>query len=265
MPTILPIRKRLHGKMGYDIICDEAFPENPAGIVIAMHGFAGDRTSRAIALLRSAVTERGFGIISFDWPAHGESPTDELSVRACLSDLETVVTSVKGRYPGLPLTAFGTSFGGYLTLLYHHLHPGTFGKVILRAPAIRMYHSLRQNIMSAEDLAALDRDGSYRFGYERILTVTRDFLAELQTNDLDRLYGDRPCPEIFIIHGTADEIAPFEYSRDFSQRHGSELYPIDGAGHRFLNPGELPEVIDRAVSILNLCDRHPQAGNGTSG
>lgn len=237
----------------YNIDCDASIPEKVTIVVIALHGFAGDKKSGCILSLKERVVSEGIGLITFDWPGHGESEVggEELTVANCLDDLDTVYRYVKENYPAVrDIVAFATSFGGYLALLYHHEHPGAFRHVILRAPAIRMGTVLEQNIMTPEMNHEVAEKGYFDFGYERVMKVTKSFLDEVMKNDVVALYKGEICPDIDIIHGTVDDFVPIRDSIEFCEEHHIPLHKIEGADHRFKGPGQIEEIIDIADEII---------------
>ena len=97
----------------YNIDCDACIPNDAKVVVIALHGFAGDKKSGCILSLKERVVSEGIGLITFDWPGHGESEVggEELTVANCLDDLDTVYRYVKENYPAVrDIVAFATSF-----------------------------------------------------------------------------------------------------------------------------------------------------------
>ena len=49
--------------------------------------------------------------------------------------------------------------------------------------------------------------------------------------------------DIFILHGTADEIIPFEAARDFAEEQLMEFLPIPGADHRFRSQAAMEQAM----------------------
>ena len=73
-------------------------------------------------------------------------------------------------------------------------------------------------------------------GFDRKILVTRAFLEELAANDIrTRDYLDW-AEDMLILHGTKDEVVPFEDSRKFADDQLIEFIPVEGADHRFQNP-----------------------------
>lgn len=244
---------RLKGKNGYDISYVESIPEHAGTIILAMHGFAGDKESGCIRLLEQEANKAGMGLIKFDWPGHGDSEADgdSLTLENCLSDLHTVVEYAREKYPEARLAAFATSFGGYVTLLYHYRHGDTFDHIILRSPAIRMYNIMENVIMTEESKKDLLRQHYFFYGFERITKISEHFVNELKANDLFELYGGLPLTNVSILHGSMDDIAPIQDSMEFARLHGCSLYPVEGADHRYKKAGELEQVIGISLPILS--------------
>lgn len=244
---------KILGKNGYNISYNEFIPKDCNIIIIAMHGFAGDKNSSCIKVLEQKVKEMNIGLIKFDWPGHGESETDgfNLTIDNCLSDLETIISHVKNNYPKANLIAFSTSFGGYLTLLYNYYHKNTFKYIILRSPAIKMYDVMTNAILTTEKNNELKEKKYFNHGFKRNIKVTEEFINQLHDTDLTNLYDNESLTNISIIHGTKDDVAPIDNSIEFVQKHNCSFYPIEGADHRYKKDGELDKVIEITTNILD--------------
>ena len=243
----------LKGENGYNISYDECIPNNCKTIVIAMHGFAGDKSSGCIKLLEDRLKQINVGLLKFDWPGHGESETngDDFTVHKCLSDLNSIVKYIRKEHNDCNLVAFSTSFGGYLTLLYNYYNPNVFNHIILRSPAIKMYDVVKNNLMTEQMKLELRKNGYFHYGFERILKVSLEFINELRDENVFKLYGDKDLNYISIIHGTDDDVVPISDSKLFSDIHNCTIYPIEGADHRYKKNGELDEVIEIATDIIS--------------
>jgi len=237
---------------GYEIFFDEYIPQNVHKIVIALHGFSGDRTSTCIGMLKDKIYDYNIGVITFDWPAHGESLVDgnKLLVDNCLKDLDFIYNYIKKKYPSIPISLFATSFGGYLGVLYMYLYNSSFKDVILRAPALKMYDILTKNIMDNSKKDELNINGSFKFGYERIIDIYLEFLNELEKYDIFDLYKGKTNLNYNIIHGTIDDVVPIEDSIMFAEKFGATVFKIEGADHRFKKDGQLEQVVEIALNII---------------
>ena len=243
---------KLKGKNGYNIECDKYIRQTDNVVVIAMHGFAGDKSSNCIKKLRLTMDSLNIGLITFDWPSHGESEVDGkyLTVDNCLNDLEIVYNYVKKINPKSKIIAFSTSFGGYITLLYNIKKEKKFDGIILRAPAIKMYDILMNNILDNDMLDSLKTKGYFNFGFERIMEVYDQFISDLKNNNIYDLYKTNIFNNIDIIHGTKDITVPIDDSIEFCKENNLNLYRIEGANHRFNLSGQVEEVVGIAKNII---------------
>lgn len=244
---------RLQGKNGYEITYKESIPKGARTVIVAMHGFCGDKESSCIEELEKKALESNIGLIKFDWPGHGESEAEgeQLTIDNCLSDIDAIVDHINNSLSHPKLIAFATSFGGYLTLLYLRKNRNVFDRVILRSPAINMHNVLTSNLLAKGDLSQIDKNGSVEFGFERKLRITSDFIDELKKNDVNALFDGIELPNVSIIHGTVDDLVPFSDSESFAKEHGCRLFPIEGADHRYKKEGEIERVIETSMQIIN--------------
>ena len=64
---------KIESKSNYKIPIKEFKPNKVEKVIIACHGFGGDKESSAIELLAQKLIEKNIMVIAFDFPAHGES------------------------------------------------------------------------------------------------------------------------------------------------------------------------------------------------
>ncbi|MBQ7415995.1 MAG: alpha/beta hydrolase [Oscillospiraceae bacterium] len=88
-------------------------------------------------------------------------------------------------------------------------------------------------------------------GSERPIRLPYGFYEELQgeENLLEKQFA-RP---LLIVHGDRDDIVPPSVIEGFAAGHGDVyLHIIDGADHRFKNPGELDRVVEVTRRFLKI-------------
>ena len=114
-----------------------SIPDDVRKIVIYCHGFgeSKDRINQHFEVLNS----NQIGIVSFDFPCHGEDKSDDsyFNLSNSLDYLDKVIASVK-EY-GVPICLMGSSFGGYIALSYINRFKVKFDKVFLKYPAVNCY------------------------------------------------------------------------------------------------------------------------------
>ena len=257
---------------GQSIFAEEQNPD----IVICLHGFAGDKYSSVIKAVAEALVRHGKRVVTFDWPAHGDSQAgpEMLTVENCLRDLHTVLTYYRaymkkaandiavnerleadgyaGQVERGKISCFATSFGGYLAMLYREKYPQDFNQYMLRSPALRMPEILL-SFMTEEQLAAFDRGEKLNFGFEKELWLDKSFYDDLCRYDA---FGGMPegtnesapvCineSKLFLQKSKEEELA------DSACRRDEKL-----AGKVFIIHGDLDDTVPVADS-MDFARRH---------
>jgi alpha-beta hydrolase superfamily lysophospholipase len=213
-------------------------------VVVFGHGFGGHKDNSAAEKFAERMISKykNSALITFNWPAHGDDVKRNLRLDDCVDYLALVVDYVQQKYTD-EIYAYATSFGAYLTLLYLHSHGSPFRKIALRCPAVDMHELLTTRIMAAEDTGKLKKGRDILVGFDRKVPVSAAFLEELKANSLRALDFLDFAEDILILHGTADEIAPFDSAVTFAEDQLIELIPIEGADHRFRDPRKMDQAM----------------------
>lgn len=243
------VKFKLKSTNRYNISAKSYLPqESPKEIIIAVHGFAGDKESSAISLLAKEMTKEGFGVVCFDFPGHGESEVeaDKLTIDNCINDIETVEEYIKEKYgKQMKIDLFATSFGAYIALLKIFKYNTKYNKVVLRAPAIKMDKIFKENLLR-EKYEDFQNRGVTKLGFDRTMNVPFDFYKELKQNQILKIYKN--SQKILIIQGTEDDVAPIKDTKELIDldKANFELFEIQGADHRMKKDGELKKAINKA-------------------
>ena len=229
-------------------------PKNICRVVIFGHGFGGHKDNGAAEkfALRLISKYKKIALITFNWPSHGDDVKKKLQLNACSEYLELVVNHVRQKYTTEEIYGYGTSFGAYLILNYIFEHGNPFKKIALRCPAVNMYDILTQTIMSSEELDVIQKGKEVPVGFDRKIMVGQPLLEELHTNDIQKWDFLDYAEEILILHGTADEIVPFEASYTFAENNLIDFVPIEGADHRFQNAEKMEMANKRILDFFAL-------------
>ncbi len=226
----------------------------PAKTVLCGHGFGGHRDNRAAETFarRTLAKNPDAAVITFDWPGHGENTGETLSLAACAETLRLVICELRNRWPDTELYGYATSFGGYLFLKHIAAEGDPFRKAAFRCPAVDMHSVLTDAIMTEENAADLAEGKTAMVGFDRKVAVTPAFLSELKEEDLNRYDLRKAAPELLILHGTQDEIVPFESGKAFAGSNGIRFLPVEGADHRFLDPRLMDGAVETMLAFLGL-------------
>ncbi len=201
--------------------------ENPKGVIVAMHGFRS-WPSREFALIAKLLYEQGYTVLYPYQRAHRLSQGDYITFGAKEQyDCQQWAQVLSLRYPELPLFLYGQSMGASTVLLAGALPlprqiRGLIADCGYTNPAGVIRHVLRTAykvppypLLWCMDLWARLL-GHYSF-YEV------NTLAALDKTSL-------PC---LFIHGTADDLVPYEMGRANAERCHTEkdFLTVKDAGH----------------------------------
>lgn len=215
--------------------------------VIYTHGFGGNKENRSAQMLAEGMiaSRPDTALMTYDLPCHGEDGSARLEIGRCHEYMASVLGYMKERFSPEEVYACGNSFGGYLTLRYMSLNDSAFRKAALRCPAVEMYNVLT-GLVTPEQHEALGR--GQPIDTEQGITVFPEFVRELREADITESdYTARSINKnIIIVHGTEDEVVPFESVRRFADRNIIRFVPIEGADHRFT----AGDTLETAVSIM---------------
>lgn len=206
------------------IYCFFSIPDDVKKIVIYCHGFgeSKDRINQHFEVLK----DRGIGIVSFDFPCHGEDKSDDFcfDLSNSLYYLDRVIESVKGY--GVPISLMGSSFGGYIALSYINKYKVRFDKVFLKYPAVNFYECTKRKL--GIDIDYFDTHEFYTFLNGR--KYSRSAFLEFMNDDLMDSF-DKCGNEIYIIHGDKDRTVLLEDIKYFCDKYDIKLDVIYGAEH----------------------------------
>ena len=229
-------------------------PREAKSVVIFGHGFGGHKDNRAAERFAGKLLakHKDAAVITFDWPCHGEDGRKNISLADCDIYLTEVIRYAKECLHAENLYGYATSFGGFLFLKYTAEHGLPFRRMVLRCPAVNMGDSLRTRIMTEEELEKIGKGKPVLVGFDRKVRITKNFLQELEEADVRKNEYFDWADDILIIHGTKDEIIPFEESRSFAENNVIEFIPAENADHRFQDPKIMDLAIHTMISFLNL-------------
>lgn len=209
------------------------------GYILALHGFCGSMEGGVIRQLGRRMTKHGIAVVTFDFPGHGSSDADSyFSLENCQKDMLDIMRYANRLYGvSAPRAVFGTSFGGYVTLLnLTKLSQNT--DIILRAPAVNMKGTFESFV---NDMTSFRNNGSEDMGFERKLKVPYSFYNELEKHNIVDHDFNR---KMLIIYGDSDNVVRSDDIRSFSLNNRQSLLKIiKGADHRFKSKENIEELI----------------------
>lgn len=218
-------------------------PSRNRRAVLLVHGAGGDRS----ALLPEArwLASRGYGVLSYDLPGHGESggeirwaEPERASVRAALDFLVQ-----SGEVDEQGVGALGFSLGGYVLVQVAAVEPRLAALVLSGTPSdpveqVRFQHARWSALSQLPALFVLRQGG-----------------MDLSVRALDHVSRVAPRP-LLIVAGESDHTVPVTMAEALfrAAREPKQLYVIPGADHdSYLEKGgavyetKLIEFFERAL------------------
>ena len=213
-------------------------------VVLGVHGLGGSMQDDIQTSLATEMSLFDSVVIRFDFPAHGENPTDSegFTVANCVAALLAVAKWAREHYPQVEdLCVFATGFGAYITLnaLESLLElPGQV-RLVVQTPSVLMHETLLSMLrMSRETFWALDQ---YTFPTSRPFTVTYSFYEELRKNIA---LTTHPIP-MLILMGQEDAYIRMTDIHQFRRiNEDAKLVTLPGISHRFQEDGAWDMVLD---------------------
>lgn len=221
-------------------------------VVIVTHGFGSHKDTAGTVHFAEHLTTKykGYGIIAFDWPCHGEDARKKLSIDECLSYLSHVVAYAKETFQAKTLDMYATSFGAYITLRYILEKENPFHKIALRSPGLNMFETMRHHI-GAEGLKNLEKGRDIQIGFDRKMKIDSSFLQDLASFDIMKQEYFDFADDMLIIHGTKDDMIPLSLSKTFAENNVIEFIPIEGANHPFQNPNHMALATHHIIEFFH--------------
>lgn len=217
-------------------------------VILFGHGFAGHKDNGAAQKFaeRVLLKYKNVAVMTFNLPCHGDDVKKKMVLQDCMTYIEYVIDYIKAELHTEEIYSYATSFGGYLVLKYIADNGNPFRKIALRCPAVNMAEVLTRSIMKNDELEKIRKGKNVLVGFDRKIEVNQQFLSDLEEADVQQVNFMDYADDILIIHGTKDEVVPFEASRCFADNNVIEFIAVENADHRFQNP-ECMEMATKAV------------------
>ena len=221
-------------------------------VVLYGHGFGGHKDTRAAEKFAGKLLSKhkDAAVLAFDLPCHGEDGRKKLLLEDCDQYIGLVTAYVQKELHVDRICVYATSFGGYLFLKYIHDHGNPYSRIALRCPAVPMDQVIRKNLLSAEDEEKLEKGKPVLIGFDRKVKIDRAFLDSLKEADISKLDFTDYADDILILHGTKDEVVPFDFVQTFADENVIEMIPVENADHRFQDPKRMDLAISEIIRFL---------------
>lgn len=201
--------------------------EKSERLFIAVHGNMSNKEDTVIEILAEEAIKKGYQVLSFDLPEHGERKSDRdrtpCKVQFCVSDLSVIMNYAKEHSKEISL--FACSMGAYFSLLAYQ--NDILKKALFLSPVVNMERII-ENMMTW-------------------FNVTPDRLQKEMTIETpigQKLYWDYYCyvkqhpiniwnADTDIMYGAKDELCEFETINYFVKKYCCGLEVVEAGEHYF--------------------------------
>jgi uncharacterized protein len=201
-------------------------------LIIAIHGLMGSKADHS--LLAEVAVPKGYQILSFDLPEHGErthegTPCNPINA---VRDLQAIMDHALALSKRISL--FACSLGAYFSLLAYPDSP--LEKALFLSPVLDMERLIRNKMTACQVSEA-------RLRTEKVIAnpygpqLDWEYYTYVKAHPVTRW----PLPTA-ILYGTADNITEREVVLDFSARFQADTQFLEGGEHYF-HTGEQLQVL----------------------
>ena len=200
--------------------------EKSQKVFIAIHGNMSYKEDQVIKILAEDIIDKGYQLISFDLPEHGERKLDTkylCQVQNCINDLKQVIEYAKEKYDEISIWA--CSMGAYFSLLAYK--DETIKQCIFLSPVINMkviidnmmlYNNIDENQLREKQEIKTD------FGQ----TLYWDYYLFVKEHPI--VYWNK---KTYILYGTKDNMQKQSIIQAFSDDFNCELTMLEDGEHFF--------------------------------
>ena len=195
-------------------------------VFIAVHGNMSNKEDEVIKLLAEKIVNRGYQLISFDLPEHGERKADTVylcKVQNCIKDLKQIIEYAKKNYEEINLWA--CSMGAYFSLLAYK--DESIKQCMFLSPVVNM-KIIIDNMMlwsnTTEEMLKEKQEIKTDFGQ----TLYWDYYEYVKNNPIDKWNKNT-----FILYGNKDNLQDENTIKDFCEKYNCNLVVLENGEHYF--------------------------------
>lgn len=207
-------------------------------IVIYCYGLGSNKN--LVNRFSKALLNNNVGVISFDFPGHGDDKTDFslFNLSLCIEYLKEVIKSTKDKY-NVPICLFGSSFGGYVILSRLIRCNKDIDKTILMCPAINFCEIME--LKTGISINYFD-DNEFMPLYNNI-KIYKDTYLEFKNDGKE--IRQAKFRNVSIIQGMMDKTVSYDDIKEFCLRNKLELITIENGKHELYDYDK--EIIDLLI------------------
>lgn len=199
--------------------------EDSSKVFIAIHGNQSNKEDIVIEILAKIVVSKGYQVISFDLPKHGDRVSENTlcKVQNCVPELLKIYDFVSERYEEINLWA--CSLGAYFSLAAYQ--QVDFKQCLFLSPVVDMQR-LIENMMSWFNIC--EKDLKEQMAIETPIgeTLYYDYYCYVKEHPIIKWNN-----QTMILYGQKDNLCEYEYIQKFTKRFKCDLKIMENGEHFF--------------------------------
>lgn len=244
---------------GYTLSASLELPidRNPHNFCIFAHCFTCSKNLRAVRNIADGLTNKGFGVLRFDFTGLGNSEGDFPSTNfsSQVSDLRSAYKYIESEFKA-PSLMVGHSLGGTAVLMAASQFPLLKAVATIGSPAEPAHV---QNLIRG-DLDQITQSGQAEVSIGgRSFTIKKQFLDDLEKNSLQNRLKDLD-KAILVLHSPQDKIVGIKEAEKIytAAVHPKSFIGLDGADHLLTNDQDALYVGEVIAAWAYRYLDHPQ-------
>ena len=217
--------------------------EKSSKVFIAVHGNMSNKEDKVIEILANKVTNKGYQLISFDLPEHGERKIDTnylCKVQNCVNDLKQIIEYAKANYNEINIWA--CSIGAYFSLLAYK--DEDLKQCLFLSPVVNM-KIIIENMMLWSNTTEKELNEKQEIKTDFGQTLYWDYYLYVKENPVTNWNK-----KTYILYGNKDNMQNESIIKDFSNEFNCDLTILKNGEHYFHTEEQLNFYSDWLDKII---------------
>lgn len=217
--------------------------EKSSKVFIAVHGNMSNKEDKVIEILANKVTNKGYQLISFDLPEHGERKIDTnylCKVQNCVNDLKQIIEYAKANYNEINIWA--CSIGAYFSLLAYK--DEDLKQCLFLSPVVNM-KIIIENMMLWSNTTEKELNEKQKIKTDFGQTLYWDYYLYVKENPITNWNK-----KTYILYGNKDNMQNENIIEDFSNEFNCDLTILKNGEHYFHTEEQLNFYSDWLDKII---------------
>lgn len=200
--------------------------EKSSKVFIAVHGNMSNKEDEVIKILAEKVIGKGYQLLSFDLPEHGERKNDTTylcKVQNCVKDLKQIIEYAKLNYSEINLWA--CSMGAYFSLVAYKNEE--IKQCLFLSPVVNM-KVIIDNMMLWSNTTEEELEEKQEIKTDFGQTLYWDYYKYVKDNPIINWNK-----KTYILYGNKDNMQNEDIIKNFSNKFNCDLTILENGEHYF--------------------------------